>query len=469
MVNFTIEESTLKCMDTTCFCEDYGPIILQCPKGNNDEIEIRIERNQEITMSCKNQNSQDHNIPKYAFNPNTLTFENCSISNQTAKTFNITNVEILKIQDSIFKKGNVLFEETFPRLKRLVLRNINLENSTYQRIKAPKLKYVEINKLSLSSVTNIVSNLTQIENLDLINIGSIKINANIFPNSSNLLELQMSSNSIEKFHGDAFKNLKNLTTLNLDNNNIKNISKEVLRPLQSLIHINLDSNPGIQLDEYLLSNFSELSTVHLRSSRISLIPENIFRGSTNISEISLECNEISILPVSIFDGLENLKILNLNDNKLTKLRTVFKDLVSLRKLNLDNNQITSLRAGNFRDLMNLKELSMNHNEIAVIGEFVFEFTPSLEKLHLSHNQYKYEVLPGYFYTKTPFSKCNLLKYLDLGYNFFKDVPNDLHIFVKSLKYLNLEGNPIEYCDVSSEFLFVHNFQFFYISLKEPFY
>ncbi|XP_044745325.1 toll-like receptor 6 [Coccinella septempunctata] len=458
-------ESALRCMDTDCFCEDYGPILYQCPKGKKTEIEIRVEKNRDTIMSCRDKQRPENFLPKNFNSTERLTIENCIVSSVTANTLKITNTEILNFHDSIFSKDFVgfLFEALFPRLQSSTLDAVDLQIESSGSINAPKLTYLELRNLGYNSVLKLVNNQNKLEVLNLKKIDIISLDGEIFKKLPNLLELQIDLNSIEKIDDQAFRSLESLRVLNLGNNNIKFIRSQVLRPLQFVRQIILDNNDGLSLDNYLFANFSHLSIIHIRNSGLISIPENIFSGSSNISEISLQSNYITNIPEKLLDGLKNLMYVDLNDNKLKTLEGVFRNLPNLQKLELNYNEIPSIGSKDFWGLGKLRELGLSHNEIGVIEEAAFETNEFLEEIRLSHNRYKYEAVPGMLYTDSPFSKCKNLKVLDLSYNLMKDIPDDLPVLLSFLEYLNLEGNNIEILDL--EHIHTWNDAFKYIKIN----
>ncbi|KAL3286152.1 hypothetical protein HHI36_000664 [Cryptolaemus montrouzieri] len=382
-----------------------------------------------------------------------------------------------KIENSRLQRSFALHFFSLPmrKLSRLSLKSTVIDTEMkFDRIIAPNLTSLELEEidirigakmfrnhsqllelnLSFNNIAyleeNVFENLFKLENLHLSKNNIEYLDNDLFAHLYNLRYLMLDFNDIENLNNETFKNLHKLNSLDLSNNNVLKVHRDVFRALTSIQHIFLDHNPGLELDDYLFSNFSKLEVVNLGHSNLKHLPETLFLGSDKITEILLENNHLESIPKKLFKGLTGLKTLKIHNNLLHELDgEIFASLGKLKVLELNHNEISGIDSDVFKQLVNLKELKLHNNMITYIKNDSFRYNQRLEKIYMANNKYEYTVDNGHYFSLTPFSSCLGLKYLDLSNNLVKDLPEDLFIYTKHLKNINLKNNRIESVDIAS--------------------
>lgn len=163
---------------------------------------------------------------------------------------------------------------------RLVLTKNQISDHTKGSL-PPSLIYLGLNRNRLTLVPTIVTNLPNIQTLDLesnliTNISTSLVHQNLqflyvgnnkisqllssdFPVGSALLYLNIDGNPIANISPDAFKNLQNLTAINMDNINLTGVPL-FLTSLANLTSLSMKNIPGLTCacprDESLVKWFS---------------------------------------------------------------------------------------------------------------------------------------------------------------------------------------------------------------------
>uniref|UniRef100_A0A8C4SLP1 Toll-like receptor 13 n=1 Tax=Erpetoichthys calabaricus TaxID=27687 RepID=A0A8C4SLP1_ERPCA len=208
---------------------------------------------------------------------------------------------------------------------------------------------------------------------------------------TNLECLNLSSNHIKILQQGDFASFPKLTLLRLDMNQIEDIQEGALRGLQ-------------------------LQSLNLSENRLTNLPSDFGTSLSKLTLLFLSGNKFSNLSDNLFRPLLRLHLLDISHNPLSSI-TFVSCLISLRKLVARSIGPQSLES-QFSLPANINELSLSYNNISKLGLNTSGTSNKILKLDLSNNS---------------ISKAKELTSL----------------FLPSLIYLNLCGNPISLLELQS--------------------
>uniref|UniRef100_A0A8C4SPM4 Toll-like receptor 13 n=1 Tax=Erpetoichthys calabaricus TaxID=27687 RepID=A0A8C4SPM4_ERPCA len=177
---------------------------------------------------------------------------------------------------------------------------------------------------------------------------------------------------------------------------------------------------------------TNLECLNLSSNHIKILQQGDFASFPKLTLLRLDMNQIEDIQEGALRGLQ-LQSLNLSENRLTNLPSDFgTSLSKLTLLFLSGNKFSNLSDNLFRPLLRLHLLDISHNPLSSITfvsigpqslESQFSLPANINELSLSYN--------------------NISK---LGLNTTKELTS---LFLPSLIYLNLCGNPISLLELQS--------------------
>ncbi|GAA0163817.1 hypothetical protein LIER_39666 [Lithospermum erythrorhizon] len=346
-------------------------------------------------------------------------------------------------------------------------------------LKALKLS---ANKLTSSSVSSILSNLTQLEIIDLsdnplyemppelfelsslqrINLQQTQLYGPIpksFSNLVNLKYLKLASNNLSGpiIQKRTFSNLVNLEYLSLASNNFTGpIEIDALYNLVNLTSLDLSSNNfGTTLDVKFLSRLKSLRILDLSFSSLTLINEDNITLPM-ISIVSLRLGSCNISDLDILRSIVVQRDVHLPNNKIHGQlpEWIWSKWSNVIELDLSNNFLTHI--GNKIPLQRLIGLELRSNLLN--GQLPI-LPQSITSLDLSDNQFHGEIKPSIceleLYVLLDLSNNSLngalphcigmmgLQVLDLHMNNLQgNIPNTFPMN-SGLMSLNLRGNRFE--------------------------
>lgn len=288
--------------------------------------------------------------------------------------------------------------ESFPKLKNLSLRYINMESaSSGWSFKFPNLHHLDIsgNKFE-KPIHHILGDiLSVIKSLILVNT------------------------SLTKFGGSS--SFKNIQTLNVSKNKFKSLS-----------YSDCDD------DTFCLNNFDNLEKLIVSDCEISSIKLDAFKSLVNLLELDLSGNKFYEIPDGTFDNLTKLTRLDLSRNNFWSIPKI-SNLQNLSTLIL-NYMKRDMTLFMENELPNLKSLSLQGNSIQHISANFITYLPMLQELDLSNNQI--ETLPVW---ESP----NVLSKLYLNHNAISSFDNITSAVTDSLQILDIGSNPLKKIEVKS--------------------
>ena len=282
------------------------------------------------------------------------------------------------------------------------------------------------------------------------------------------LNIQPGVTSLDKIsylRGLEYLNLKCSEDEALNEYSKKNCEKmgitdiSFLKEIPFLRHLNL-SNNNI-LDFKPLGELSDLEYLNLQNNKIKTIPK--LNKLKRLKFLDLSHNEIE--DISKLEEMNNLVLLKLNSNKISNIETIYQ-LKKLRFLNLSKNRKLTIKKSNLQSeslaVLNLNGdnsdfiLGTTKNEFFNINvfknekELIFEtlFSDLLTTKKTTSPCHEQPVLEA----NTILAQFPNLEILTIKNRGLREIPKiDI---LKSLKYLDLEGNQINSLDTlgSSETL-----------------
>ena len=311
----------------------------------------------------------------------------------------------------------------------------------------PQLRILGLNQNQLSSFPEILTHLTELEELELAG-NLLEALPFSFSQFSQLRKLDLSNNRLSVFP-EVLLRLDSLEELNLSNNQLQKLPKSIHR-LKKLRNLNLNQNRITKIP-VSFTELSNLNFLNLSQNKLKILPPEL-RGFRVLKELDVSKNKLSAFP----KGLENCKSLEklkLSRNKFTAVPPAIGELKQLRQIDLSANSIQKLPQ-EIGQLQHLRVLRLQQNHLSTIPESIqtchllshldlsenriqqfpegVSALSNLEYLNLSKNQLQHWDLN--------LSKLHFLKKLDLSNNLIDQIPKSL-IQLKRLQELKLRNNP----------------------------
>lgn len=230
------------------------------------------------------------------------------------------------------------------------------------------------------------------------------IHTNIHTQVSYVNELELAQLGIEEIEVGAFTNAPNLTTINLANNKLKKIIRGTFSSLANLWSLNVSHND------------------------ISIIEEQSFHGSIHIEVLDFSYNKISYIPENVFQH-SHLTFLDLSNNMLASMESDFcKYIPFFNRLFLNNNFLITVPSCLTK--LSVFHLSLSFNYITVLNGT--SLPDSLEEFFISNNNLSH-------INKDTFVKMERIHSLDISYNNLEKIQPDCFEHLKFIKYLDISG------------------------------
>lgn len=374
-------------------------------------------------------------IPPELFSCNAV-LQNIVLSNNRISTFSSNYLTGLKYLEILHLAGNFLteFDPTFLETK---LYSLNLSNNNLTSLIIRKMISIEaannsitsvislddssilttliIANNSLSSITNITSQFTNLEVLDLSFNRVSKLNITTFSKLTKLIKLDLEKTDISNIDFGTFANQRNLVFLDLSYNNLNRFNWDIFLPyLIKLEELYVDGNNLTEIEGsgHIISNFPLLRVIGISnnnfnctylSSFFRLIASGKIRTSNvDAMEQSHDVNVTHINGVACsssqnFNNSINKPISHMQNNKIQ-----FEILKAKMEYFYHNDMVAMEKINTLQTLLVLQEQQQKHlldtinhwkylfGVIAICG-FIFiaiKFTRVLNKtrqLNAEHN------------------------------------------------------------------------------------
>lgn len=164
------------------------------------------------------------------------------------------------------------------------------------------------------------------------------------------------------------------------------------------------------------------------------IPRIICNQFPNLVNFSIINSQVRVLSSESFEGCQNVERVVLYNNQIQEIpEQSFSAAGNLRVLDINNNQLTTLHVNSFTGTQ-LESLNLNFNQFETFNtEWLESINETLTTFDIMSNRLQ-ELQPG------AFGNLGNLRSLNLGTNFFTDLPGDVFIGLLNLQILFLHGN-----------------------------
>ena len=215
--------------------------------------------------------------------------------------------------------------------------------------------------------------LTNLQRLNLINLGLSDLPAGVFSNLSGVTFMSLLGNRLTTLVPGIFEGLLSLEALQLTANPYTELGSWSFAGLPSLKALELRLTPLTELPADLFSEIPTLTWLSLQSNRLKGLSPGQFSYLSDLEHLFLRDNQIDILPENLLAGLDKLRELELWINRIQELPPgMFSDLRSLEVLDLRSNVLQELPPGILMGLGKLRKLALDGNPGAP-----FQFTAEL--------------------------------------------------------------------------------------------
>jgi Leucine-rich repeat (LRR) protein len=238
---------------------------------------------------------------------------------------------------------------------------------------------------------------------------------------------------------ETFANVSKLEQLDLSYNNLKSLDINILKVLPKLSHLYLEKNKINEILPEPIASNSLLNHLDLDDNKTENFGKDVFFGMFNLRVIYLKGNKLQFLNLEKFLGLPNLQSLYLSSNRGLQVPTnrQFINSLSLKKLEISSCKIRSVSVKTFANVSELEWLDLSYNYLKNLDINILNALPKLSHLYLKSNQIS-EIIPGIL------EKNSFLEYLDLQDNIIDHLRSDVFNGLVNLRYVNLKYNQLQY-------------------------
>lgn len=231
--------------------------------------------------------------------------------------------------------------------------------------------------------------------------------------------LELRGCGIKRINTQLYHLLPYLSHLDLGNNQFQFLDKDEFRDLHHLHSLKLDGNLLPVILEKTFVNQQQLKYLCLARNRLAKITNTAFQNLDSLVELDISFNKMKSLDNDTISYLnETLQKLSLSGNyfKWNLLKSMLENLTRLWHLEIAQMKFTSLPQYVLPE--KIKHLNISWNNITTLN--VQTFPVNLQEIDLSHNELK-------------------------GLN------DSVIVKLKTLKYVNLSGNPwsCTFCHITS--------------------
>ncbi len=255
-----------------------------------------------------------------------------------------------------------------------------VDNDDLQTLDYIRLEYeYEDNETDKSQDFEVISQLSSLEELDIIR-GSVKEKSlQLISNVNTLKTLYISENDLidlsflplqlsllDITSGNikdvsAIEQLKELTSLTLIGNNLNNIDIDHIKELKQLIYVNLIGNQITEIEP--LKELTLLSTLRLSDNKITNV--DVISDLSQLVFVTLDNNNIKSLPP--LNKLTQLRHLNISHNPIEHIDIAMENL-NIQQLDMSDTNIADLSP--IEQLTKLKYIDIRNTNVTSIQPLI---------------------------------------------------------------------------------------------------
>ncbi|VDN58529.1 unnamed protein product [Dracunculus medinensis] len=245
-----------------------------------------------------------------------------------------------------------------------------LSANLFRGLETLKALHLDGNKIPSYQINNVISDISQLEQLELNYCGINSIRQVNLNKLISLRKLGLAGNSLKIIPTNDLRNLPWLSSLNLADNDIRGVAPYSFASTNitrlSLAHNKLGQSPfSLKIDSFAHMNLLELDlsyngheyfdsfvlgsaqltieTLHLSGNGIRVFHEHLTSNMSSLKHLHLADNNISQIPANLPFEYSQLTFLNLSNNELTDLPQYSRYILpALRILDISSNRISSL-------------------------------------------------------------------------------------------------------------------------------
>ncbi|KAI4479906.1 hypothetical protein M0804_010645 [Polistes exclamans] len=340
-------------------------------------------------------------LPNQIFDP-TPNLKRIELYNNGLRTFDIRLINKLKNLEFLDLMGNELTEieegifddllslktllldinnlsilppYLFYELRNLELLDISKNNFSYipsesfEKNKKLNKLYFHHNQINLDTLPdNLLSNLTNLEEVYLNNNGFKKLPENLFWGSIYITSINLNGNLLKTLSAMFFKDLKNVLSLEINNNLIKSLPDNIFKDMVNLDALDLSGNNMVYITNDLFKGLKLLTVLNMERNRIKVIEPTAFFPMEKLAFAKLSHNRISFnisdKKLNLFYNNTFLTELHLSNNSIKHFITDWPISENhLRLLDLSNNNITHVMANFFLIPSDRIKIDLRNNQI----------------------------------------------------------------------------------------------------------
>ena len=181
---------------------------------------------------------------------------------------------------------------------------------------------VTFNDSTLETIPQLFYTFSNLEILEMNNVGLRNIFPSSFQRASNLLVFHAYENAITQLESHSFKEAPQLQYLDLSRNQISNINVNAFEGCGKLKELSLIDNKISIIDEHTFAPLKNLTWIWLDKNEIRIISLNMFISNQKLMGLNLNSNQIAAFSTILLDKLPNLNYLFMEGNNCTSNKFV---------------------------------------------------------------------------------------------------------------------------------------------------
>ncbi len=266
-------------------------------------------------------------------------------------------------------------------------------------------------------------------------------------NRSLILSLILDDHKIETLDSQIFLIYTKLMVLKINSRKLKSLETGSFEGAENLVFLSINGTAMETLENGTFSYLAKLKNLHFFYAPLKTLEVGAFRGLCQLRILEIQHHKIESLEPGIFDDLPRLQMLSLQDGELKILNTIFQKPANLQHTNLNKNQISKIFG-----MKNLRTKYLLIEENRLKNIFITSHTIFISAKNNTLDSLYCEAdlkIVHFFAQNNQLSNFNCidrmekLKFLDLSYNNFTEIPGNLVERLGRLASFEMTGNDVE--------------------------